>query len=251
MKPGLKNGLIAGSAGLIAGACLTFGASGLCGPGVALLVGALAGHFTAREERPATPREGARLGAISGGIAGGPMLLIGALRVLSLPAQIQALPVPPEVELSPAPYFFALAASALVTVLGLALANVLFAAFAGAAAGYVFASQPASLAQGDVSLPQPAPAGIVSPRSARKVEAGRPAVWRQGLKFGLIFGGALGLVMSLSVVSYGGVSLPLGALLASIASNFAFAIGLFTLVGITVVWVWRQVGRLVTQAQRR
>lgn len=251
MKPRVKNGLIAGLAGLVAGAGLTIGVSGLCGPLVALLMGALAGHFTVREEHPATPREGARLGAISGATAGALMLLMGALRLLSLPAQIQALPVPPEAELSPLLYFLALSASALLVVIGLALANGLLAALAGAAAGYAYVPRPSELADDAVVITGTAVAGTLASPAARADLPRQPAIWRQGLRFGVIFGGALSLVMSFAVLSYGGAAANWVAWLFATAAYFALAVGLFTLVGMAAAWGWRLFVRMLRLGTRR
>jgi hypothetical protein len=86
MRPRIKNGLIIGAIGLVLNACIA-SAVGLCGPGAALLVGALAGFFTALQEKLPTKSAGAQAGVISGLIAGGLVLigqLIGAVGAMTL-----------------------------------------------------------------------------------------------------------------------------------------------------------------------
>jgi hypothetical protein len=64
-------------------------------------------------------------------------------------------------------------------------------------------------------------------------------VWRQGLRFGLTFGGTLSTVISFSVLNFGGANLNLGVWLVTSIAYFALAVGLFTLLGVAVVWVCR------------
>jgi hypothetical protein len=77
VQPKLKVGLLVGAVGLALNVCVA-AASGLCGPGVSLIGGALAGFFAARQENPASKADGARAGAISGAIAGA-LILIGQI----------------------------------------------------------------------------------------------------------------------------------------------------------------------------
>lgn len=70
MKARFKIGLAVGLVGLILNVCVS-AAVGLCGPAVSLVAGAVAGFFTARQEKAATKSAGAQAGAISGLIAGG------------------------------------------------------------------------------------------------------------------------------------------------------------------------------------
>jgi hypothetical protein len=69
MKPRIRVGLIVGVIGLIVNVAVA-ALVGICGPGLSLVAGALAGFYTARQEQPATKNDGARAGAVSGGIAG-------------------------------------------------------------------------------------------------------------------------------------------------------------------------------------
>lgn len=86
MKARVKFGLIAGGVGLVLNICVSAGL-GICGPVVALLAGAAAGYFAVQQEQIMTKEEGARVGAISGGIAGGLVFIgqmIGGLSILLL-----------------------------------------------------------------------------------------------------------------------------------------------------------------------
>jgi hypothetical protein len=75
MQPRIKVGLLVGVIGLVLNVCVA-GFIGICGPLVSLLAGALAGFFTARQEKPAVKSAGAQAGAISGAVAGA-LVLIG------------------------------------------------------------------------------------------------------------------------------------------------------------------------------
>ena len=75
MKPRVKYGLSVGVAGLLLNACVS-AAMGACGLVMSLLVGAIAGFLTGQAEKAPEPSHGARLGAISGLIAGGLVLRI-------------------------------------------------------------------------------------------------------------------------------------------------------------------------------
>lgn len=77
MQPRVKIGLIIGAIGLVLNIFIA-ALSGLCGPFVSLLGGAVAGFLSGKSEKAASKAEGARLGAISGAIASG-MILIGQL----------------------------------------------------------------------------------------------------------------------------------------------------------------------------
>lgn len=68
MLPHIKNGLVAGLTGAVLTVCVVLiGLPPLCGPGVVLLLGAMAGHFTAQEEKPPRPKVAA---ALAGAMAG-------------------------------------------------------------------------------------------------------------------------------------------------------------------------------------
>ena len=86
MQARVKIGLLVGVIGLVLNVCVS-GAVGLCGPAVSLVGGALAGYFTARQEKPAAKNAGAKAGAISGAIAGALILIgqvIGAVAALAI-----------------------------------------------------------------------------------------------------------------------------------------------------------------------
>lgn len=70
MRPRVKWGLIIGIIGLVVNVFVS-AAMGICGPFTSLVAGGLAGFLTARQEKPATQRDGALAGAIAGVIAGG------------------------------------------------------------------------------------------------------------------------------------------------------------------------------------
>lgn len=68
MKPHVKIGLIVGSIGLVTSAVVSF-AVGLLGPGIALVIGAVAGALAARGSR-VSRRDGVRAGVVAAAIAG-------------------------------------------------------------------------------------------------------------------------------------------------------------------------------------
>ncbi len=87
MKPHVKFGLIVGAIGAV----LNIGVAtvmGLCGPGVALIAGAIAGFLAAKQaEALLSKSDGARMGGIAGAIAGSLILvgqLLGAIGALIL-----------------------------------------------------------------------------------------------------------------------------------------------------------------------
>lgn len=73
----IKLGLSIGAIGLVLNICVA-SFMGLCGPIVSLIAGGVAGYLTAQQEKPATKNEGAKAGALSGGIAGA-LVTIGQL----------------------------------------------------------------------------------------------------------------------------------------------------------------------------
>lgn len=85
MKARFKLGLIVGLIGLVLNVCVA-SAFGFCGPAVSLIAGAVAGYFTARQEKLSTKGAGAQAGAISGLVAGVLIILgqvIGAVGALA------------------------------------------------------------------------------------------------------------------------------------------------------------------------
>ena len=86
MAPRYRFGLLIGMVGLFLNICIS-GLFGLCGPLAAFVAGGVAGFMTARSEQPAVKADGARAGAVSGGIAGALVLLgqiCGGLGALAL-----------------------------------------------------------------------------------------------------------------------------------------------------------------------
>lgn len=74
MKPYLKFGLIVGAISLIVVVPIS-ALMGICGPGVTMVAGAIAGFLSAYSGKALTRRDGAQSGAIAGAIAGGITLL--------------------------------------------------------------------------------------------------------------------------------------------------------------------------------
>lgn len=86
MSPRIRLGLIAGIICLVLTACVSV-LIGVCGPGVSLIAGAVAGFLTGRQERLSSQAEGAKAGAISGAISGGVALagqIIGGIATLTI-----------------------------------------------------------------------------------------------------------------------------------------------------------------------
>jgi hypothetical protein len=86
MNPQTKFGLIIGLIGLLINTFVA-AALGICGPAVALIVGAAAGFLAANEKKAAMKSESAKIGATSGLIAGGLVFIgqvVGAILALVL-----------------------------------------------------------------------------------------------------------------------------------------------------------------------
>lgn len=141
MKPRFRFGLIVGLIGLVLNICVA-SFIGFCGPLTALLAGAVAGFLAAQQEKAETKGNGARLGAVAGGIAGALVLIgqmLGGVGALAL-FQFTDIPIP--FGTAPAPsadaaqqilYYTA----GLTTGLCFGLVGAALAAGAGAAAGYL------------------------------------------------------------------------------------------------------------------
>jgi hypothetical protein len=127
------------------------GLIGCCGPFAALLAGGIAGLLAAREEQASTKGEGARLGAVSGAIAGAFVLvgqMIGGVGTLIF-AQVSEITLPfgevpdPSAGLSAqVPYYFA----GLGVAICFGLVGIVLAALAGAGAGYLGTPEDVALA---------------------------------------------------------------------------------------------------------
>lgn len=74
MSSPVRFGLIFGLIGGVLNVCVA-AAVGVCGPFTALIAGAAAGYFTARDEKAMVKGDGAMAGAISGAIAGAGVLV--------------------------------------------------------------------------------------------------------------------------------------------------------------------------------
>ena len=134
-------GLIVGVVALVLNVCVS-GFVGFCGPLLSLIAGAVAGFLTAQGEKAASKSDGARAGAVGGGIAGGLMIIgqvLGGISTLAI-AQFTGLKFPlgtiPSPAASPAAqmiyYLGGIGTSLCIGIIGAVLA-----ALAGAAAGYV------------------------------------------------------------------------------------------------------------------
>ena len=141
MQPRIKVGLIVGAVGLVLNSCI--GAlMGICGPGISLIAGAAAGFLAAQREKATTKGNGARLGAVSGALAGALVLVgqvIGATGSLAffqfsgtrLP--IGQVPPPSAGPAAQLTYY----AAGIGTGLCFGVIGILLAALAGAGTGYV------------------------------------------------------------------------------------------------------------------
>ena len=141
MKPRVKYGLIVGIIGLVLNVCVST-AIGICGPVVALLAGVAAGFLAAQGEKASNQADGARLGAVAGGIAGALVFvsqLLGGLGALVL-AQRSGISLPfgaipgPSADVSEQLLFYI---GGLGVGVCFGLAGVVLAALGGAGAGYL------------------------------------------------------------------------------------------------------------------
>ncbi len=141
MKSHIKFGLIVGAIGAVLNVCVST-AIGLCGPGVALLAGAIAGFLAAQQaETMMSKNDGARMGGIAGAIAGALILigqLIGAVGALILIQQTNI-----ELPIGSAPTLGAGSAEQIGYYLGglgtglcFGIVGIVLAGLAGAGAGY-------------------------------------------------------------------------------------------------------------------
>lgn len=143
MRPRIKLGLIIGAVGLVINVCVS-AAMGICGPFLALIVGALSGFLTARQEKLPIKSDSAKAGAISGLIAGGLVLIgqllggIGALILVQMSGTptIFGMKVP---EMTGGPETFGYIFGGLATGVCFGLVGVALSAGAGALAAYLSA----------------------------------------------------------------------------------------------------------------
>lgn len=146
MKARFQIGLIVGLVGLVLNVCASL-VSGLCGPAVAFIAGAVAGFFTGRQEKAATKSAGAQAGAISGAVAGALMIVGQVLGGIGSLAYLQAtgtsLPfgtIPSQSAGMNEQIIFYMSGLGAACCFG--LVGVVFAAVAGAAAGYLGTPDP-------------------------------------------------------------------------------------------------------------
>lgn len=146
MRPWIKFGLIVGIIGLILNICVA-AALGICGPVVALLAGVVAGFLAAQQEGVTVKGDGARVGAMSGGIAGALVLigqLIGGLGVLVLVQYADITPIfgsipPPGADASAQMLYYV---SGLGVGMCFGVIGIVTAALGGAAGGYLGTPSP-------------------------------------------------------------------------------------------------------------
>ena len=141
MQPRTRIGLTIGAIGMVLNICVA-GFLGFCGPVLSLVAGGIAGFLAAQQEQQPTKADGARVGATTGGIAGGLIILgqvIGGLGALAY-YQYSGTPLP----FGAAPTTSAPATEMLIyyltgagTGLCFGVIGALLAAGAGAGAGYL------------------------------------------------------------------------------------------------------------------
>lgn len=141
MQPRIRMGLIVGAIGAVLNACVS-AAVGLCGPAVSLIGGAVAGYFAAQQEKAPAKSEGAKVGAISGAIAGGLILIgqvIGGIVALAF-VQMSGMQVPfgsvPSASADPGQQVI-FYVSGIGTGVCFGLVGAALAAMAGAGTGYL------------------------------------------------------------------------------------------------------------------
>ncbi len=140
MQPRIRMGLIVGVIGLALNVCVS-GFVGFCGPLVSLIAGAVAGFFASQQEKMGTRGEGARAGAIAGGIAGVLIIIgqvIGGIAALyylqSTGAMLPFGQIPSQSDTSSSQIVYYLSGAG--TSLCFGIVGAALAAGAGAAAGY-------------------------------------------------------------------------------------------------------------------
>jgi hypothetical protein len=147
MQSRIRIGLVVGAIGLVLNICVA-GFIGLCGPAVSLIGGAVAGFMAAQREKAATKSDGARLGATSGAVASGLILIgqvVGAVSALAY-FQFSGTPLPfgaaPSLNAEPSQHIVYYA-SGIGTALCFGLIGAVLGALAGAATGYLGTPDPA------------------------------------------------------------------------------------------------------------
>lgn len=134
MKPRIKNGLAAGSAGLVLLFCSLSINPTLCAPLISLAAGAAVGLFTAKEENSATKGNGARAGAAAGSIAGALMIIyyvVVAIRIVGSTQLAEAL------QSSEPSQRILVIGGALLVPLAFGIASTVGTVLTGALAGYL------------------------------------------------------------------------------------------------------------------
>jgi hypothetical protein len=141
MQARTRVGLIVGAIGLVLNICVS-GFMGICGPLVSLVAGGVAGFFAAQQEKPGTKGDGARAGAVAGGIAGALVIVgqliggVAALAFIQNSGMNTIFGAPPPTTSDPsfqAVYYLSGAGTALC----FGIVGALLAAGAGAGAGYL------------------------------------------------------------------------------------------------------------------
>jgi hypothetical protein len=157
MLPRYKSGLIVG----VVGAVINLGVAsliGICGPFFGLLVGAAAGFWTARSEKAASRGDAAKAAAVSGAIAGAFMIVAQVIAaaitlIVSKSNGTISMFMPQTNPLSPETTQTLMWASGLGAGFCFGILDLLAAALAAAAAGYLATPNPVPSA-GDPLSPQ-------------------------------------------------------------------------------------------------
>ena len=150
MQPRIRMGLTVGVIGLVLNVCVA-GFVGFCGPVLSLIAGGVAGYLTAQQEKLPTKGDGARAGAVSGGIAGALIIVgqiiggIGALVIFQASGMSTPFGQVPNAGSDPSTTAFYYG-TGFVTAFCFGLVGALLAAGTGAGAGYLGTpEQPASI----------------------------------------------------------------------------------------------------------
>jgi hypothetical protein len=147
MSARIKVGLIAGGIGLVLTVCVS-AVMGICGPGVSLVAGALAGYFTVKQENPASQSEGGKAGAISGAIAGAlgiiGQIIGGVLTLAVLPSIMESMGNYNYSGYGDQAVYWLSGAG---TAFCFGIVGVILAAIAGYATGYISSNKPSAPAE--------------------------------------------------------------------------------------------------------
>ena len=140
MKHHVKIGLLVGAIGVVLNACVSF-AVGICGPLTATVLGAVAGYFGVQKAALTSKKEGGKMGAVAGTIAGGLAMvgqMLGGMGALVAIQGMHVQPIfgtvpPPSAEASQQLWYYG---AGFGTGLCFGVIGLLLAGLAGYGAGY-------------------------------------------------------------------------------------------------------------------